>query len=229
VNGSGLVTGVGGGAATIRYIVTGCGPADTASYDVEVNVCNTIVNVKAYIQGYYSGGSMAAVMENSGVSGATSLQADTLTVEIHDGTTGDLIGSAAKAILNTDGTASAVFPALSGSHYIVLKHRSAMETWSAIAVAMSSTVSYDFTTSASQAYGSNQVDLGGGVYGLYNGDVNQDGIIESTDYSIMENDVLQILFGYYVTDLTGDGVVESSDYSLIENNVLQIIFVARPF
>jgi len=46
---------------------------------------------------------------------------------------------------------------------------------------------------------------------------------------MMENDVLSILFGYQVTDITGDGVVESSDYSLMENNVYQIIFVAKPF
>jgi len=105
-----------------------------------------------------------------------------------------------------------------------------METWSANPVNMSGVVvDYDFSSSANKAYGDNQVDVGGGVYALWNGDVNQDGMIENTDYTLMENDVLSILFGYYSTDLTGDGVVENSDYTLMENNVLTIIFVAKPF
>jgi len=44
----------------------------------------------------------------------------------------------------------------------------------------------------------------------------------------MENDVLQFLFGYQPTDITGDGLVESSDYALMENNLLQFIFVIKP-
>jgi hypothetical protein len=71
--------------------------------------------------------------------------------------------------------------------------------------------------------------MGSGKFAIYSGDVNQDGAIESTDYYLMENDLLAILFGYYPTDITGDGVVESSDYYLMENNIIQTIFVARPF
>jgi len=171
---------------------------------------------------YLSGGDPA-------FASATTSETDSITVEIHDGTTGDIIGSPVKTILMTNGTASATFPALTGSHYIVVKHRSAMETWSDTTVAMSATATHNFTTSAGRAYGSNQVYVGGGKYGMWNGDVNQDGVIESGDYTQMESDVLSILFGYYVTDLTGDGIVESADYTLMEQNVLTIIFVARPF
>jgi hypothetical protein len=73
------------------------------------------------------------------------------------------------------------------------------------------------------------VQVAGGKFALWSGDVNQDGAIESSDFAQLENDILSILFGYHVTDLTGDGVVESDDYELMENNILRVIFVARPF
>ena len=219
------------GVATIRYIVNSCGPADTATFAVEVNQCTSTLNLTAFIQGYYDSTTnlMSSALMNSSVAGASSLQADTITVEIHDGATGAIIGSPVQTMLMTNGTCTAVFPALSGRHYIVLKHRNAMELWSADSVLMGPTVSYNFSTSASQAYGDNQAYIGDGLYGMWSGDVNGDGIIEGSDYLKMETDVLQILFGYYNTDLTGDGIVEGSDYLLMEQNVLRIIFVARPY
>ena len=87
---------------------------------------------------------------------------------------------------------------------------------------------FDFSTAAAQAYGANQTLLETGIYGLHSGDVNQDELIESSDYTQMENDVLQFLFGYQPTDITGDGLVESSDYALMENNLLQFLFVIKP-
>ncbi|MCD4734898.1 MAG: hypothetical protein K8R53_02530, partial [Bacteroidales bacterium] len=43
--------------------------------------------------------------------------------------------------------------------------------------------SYDFTTSANQAYGSSLglVDLGGGKFGMYSGDGNSDGFVNNMD------------------------------------------------
>jgi hypothetical protein len=226
---TGVVTAVGAGSATITYTVTGCGPVSTATFGVTVTVCNSIVNVKAYIQGYYTGaGTMNPALMNSGMPG-TANETDNITVEIHDGTTGALIGSPVTAVLNTDGTCAATFPALTGSHYIVIKHRNALETWSAAPVALGATTTYDFTTSAAQAYGSNMVDVGGGVFAMWSGDLNQDGGIEAEDYSMMENDIQLSLFGYYTSDITGDGGVEAEDYSIMENNVQLSIFVAKPF
>ncbi len=43
---------------------------------------------------------------------------------------------------------------------------------------------YDFTTAAGQAYGTGtQKNLGGGIYGMYAGDTNADGIIDNADIS----------------------------------------------
>jgi hypothetical protein len=226
---TGLVSGIGTGFVNIMYIVNtpSCG-SDTAFINVQSKLCVSVLSVKAFIQGYYSGPqTMRPALLNSGV-GTSSSEADTIIVELYDDLTGSL-RARDTAILQTNGVATAVFPNLNGPHYIAIRHRNAMETWSANPVTIADVVSYDFTTAANKAYGSNQVHMGGGVYAMWSGDVNQDGAIESTDYTMMENDVLSILFGYQVTDITGDGVVESSDYSMMENNVYQIIFVAKPF
>jgi hypothetical protein len=53
-------------------------------------------------------------------------------------------------------------------------------------------------------------------------------VIESQDYSDMENAVYYTYLGYRVEDITGDGVVESADYSLEENNVYYTIVCMQP-
>ena len=44
----------------------------------------------------------------------------------------------------------------------------------------------------------------------------------------MENAVYATLVGYVVQDITGDGVVESEDYGLMENNVFFTIVTIHP-
>lgn len=94
---------------------------------------------------------------------------------------------------------------------------------------MGSVVNYDFSQDSLRAYGNNLVQVSSGQFALHSGDLNGDGMIESIDYTKMENDVLSILFGYQISDLTGDGIVESADYSLMENNIIRVILVQRPF
>jgi hypothetical protein len=207
----------------------GCGN-DTARLSVTVNNCQTEVNLKLFIEGYYvSMDSMRPVLYNSGISGSSLTQCDTVWVEIHDGTNGNLLAGPQSAILQTNGTLSVIFPPLSGSHYVVVKHRNALETWTALPLLMGAVVNYDFTQDSSAAYGNNMVALSPSRFAFYSGDLNRDGVIESIDYTLMENDVLSILFGYQVSDLTGDGVVESADYGLMENHILRVIFAQRPF
>ena len=119
-------------------------------------------------------------------------------------------------------------------------HGNSIETWSASAVLMGATTTYDFSDALSKAYGNNQQDLGDGNYAIFNGDIAdsnngfggiiglQDGIVESADYSDLENAVSVIASGYVIADITGDGIVESADYGLIENAVYLIRIVMRP-
>ena len=58
-------------------------------------------------------------------------------------------------LLNVNGTCNLTFPASASgnSYYIIVRHRNAMETWSAAAVSFAAVTNYDFTTAQTQAYG----------------------------------------------------------------------------
>jgi hypothetical protein len=188
------------------------------------------IALKFYLQGLYLGsGMMQSALQNWEIAGATSTQADSVTIEVHDATDGALVGLPVKTAINTNGSSQMMVPGLAGNYYLGIKHHNSLETWTATPIEITDSVSYDFSNAASKAYGDNQVQVTPGVYALWTGDINGDGVIETSDYLSMENDVLAILFGYHQTDLTGDAVVETADYLLMENNILQIPFAVLPF
>ncbi len=108
----------------------------------------------------------------------------------------------------------------SGNYYIHLKHRNAMETWSkagGINYIKGTTFNYNFTLSASQAYGSNQV-LKGNKYCLYSGDITDFEIIDLNDLVLVYNDMRNYVTGYVKTDLTGDRYVDLTDLLIVYQN-----------
>lgn len=119
-----------------------------------------------------------------------------------------------------------------GSYFIALKHRNTIETWSSSAInyTAGSTINYNFISSQTQAFGNNlkQVDLSPVRYGLYSGDVNQDGIIDLADGSEIDNDEFNGLTGYVVTDINGDRFVDIEDASITDNNAFNIVSVITP-
>jgi len=219
-------------AGTYTVTVTNAnGCVATATTTVTVINCNSTVNVKFYVQGYYvNGGTMKPVMQNESVLGATSSQVDTFTIELHNPTTPYALAENFKGIDSTNGHISCTFSSatIGNSYYIVIKHRNAMETWSASPVAVSATTSYDFSTAATQAFGSNMKLMEAGKYALYSGDVNQDGICNGGDFNVMEADVRAIATGYKKTDINGDGIVNGADFNLLEGNVRAIISKQHP-
>jgi hypothetical protein len=76
---------------------------------------------------------------------------------------------------------------------------------------------YDFTSSQTQAYGNN-LAVKNGKWCIYNGDVNQDGIVDGTDVAAVDNANSAFSTGYLVTDLNGDGIIDGSDLAIIDNN-----------
>jgi hypothetical protein len=58
--------------------------------------------------------------------------------------------------------------------------------------------------------------------------VNQDGIIDGSDGSLVDNDSFNFVTGYVATDLNGDGIVDGSDYLIADNNSAAFIGVIRP-
>jgi hypothetical protein len=93
---------------------------------------------------------------------------------------------------------------------------------------ISSSLSYDFSSAATQAYGSNMVDLGSGVFGIYSGDINQDGSVDFLDYPDLDLGSINGDLGYLVTDLNGDGSVDFLEYPLIDLNSINGVISMRP-
>ena len=123
---------------------------------------------------------MTSALWNEGVSNDM-LLCDHLTIELRDATTFSMLASG-DALLYTDGFADISFPAQAANAYIVVKHRNAIQTWSALPMSMNSgTVSYDFSTAATQAYGQNEVEAESGVWALYSGDLVADENIDLLD------------------------------------------------
>jgi hypothetical protein len=139
-------------------------------------------------------------------------EVEDLTIELHDAVDYSLVDTAI-GTLHTDGSLSVTFnTAAAGSYYIAVKGRNLVQTWSAEPQAVgSTTLDYDFSSAATQAYGSNMREIETGVFAFYSGDINQDEVIDNTDLDPLFLDIDISNFGVLDTDLNGDGVVDNSD------------------
>jgi uncharacterized protein (TIGR02145 family) len=175
------------------------------------------LNLTALIQGFYNGSTMFSV------------NPITITVELHDASTLEGIESQS-GTLNNSGVGIFTFSsAVDGvPYYIVLKSRNTIETWSATPIPfISGSLNYNFTSAATQAYGSNQKSWGS-LYCIYSGDVNQDGLVDLSDLIAIDNDNMNYVSGNVVTDVNGDGLVDLSDLVLVDNNNMNYISEVAP-
>jgi hypothetical protein len=246
-----------GGTYGYNFTVTNADGCSSTSNTVTINEvpCGSIVTLTTtvFLEGYYEeavafGQPAGQMNDNIGGGGLlyywfgspyTYNQVDSITISAMDATTYGLVDSQT-GIIDIFGNVTVTFgPSVvaGNSYYIRVTHRNSIETWSANPVSFTPVSSYDFTASDTMAYGSNQVQTSDGLYyAIFSGDISdsnfgvgtQDGVIESQDYSDMENAVNSILFGYVVEDITGDAIVESLDYSIMENNVNAIRFSIHP-
>jgi hypothetical protein len=155
---------------------------------------------------------------------------DDVTIELRAAADGSLVDTATAA-LQTNGTAVASFPTgASGSYYLVIKYKNAIETWSATPQSVGLTpLTYDFTNAASKAFGNNMKQVSPGVFAIYSGDINQDANVDNLDYSAWEEDANNLQSGYFPTDLNGDGNVDNLDYSIWETNSNNFVYSITPF
>lgn len=110
------------------------------------------------------------------------------------------------------------FNASIGNYYLVISHRNSIETWSSSALSFTggSSISYDFTTDSSKAFGNNMKKIGE-QWCFYTGEVaNNDQFIDGDDITAVFN--AQGLSGYSKQDVTGDMFVDGDDVSIIFNN-----------
>lgn len=178
---------------------------------------NRQLNLKALIQGFYN-------------SSTDKMTKDTVRVYLRYNLSPYNIADSSKAVLDSNGNGSFIFNRIGNNapYYMIVRHRNTIETWSHIALMFSNNVlNFDFTPSSVYAFGSNQI-LKGIKYCLYNGDVNQDGIVDATDQSETDNSAYNALTGYVRSDVTGDNFVDGADLSLVENNANNSVSIVRP-
>ena len=113
--------------------------------------------------------------------------------------------------------------------YFVINHRNSIETWTDTSMRFSSfSLTYDFTTAASQAYGNNMI-LKGTEYCIYSGDVNQDDVVDGVDKGVVDNNAFNFVTGYVPADVTGDNLVDGSDAAIVDNNAFNFVTKIAPF
>jgi hypothetical protein len=117
-------------------------------------------------------------------------------------------------------------------YYVELKHRNALETWSADPVSfVNDAASIAYSADKIYAFGNNEilVDISPyNVYAFYSGDVNQDGYIDLTDVIQINNAANTFASGYVLTDLTGNNIVDLTDVLMAYNNATAFVSVIRP-
>lgn len=229
-------------ASAVTGVITvnagSCTGSSTATFTPSIQV-----NVKIFLEGYYAGnGEMRSPLQTLGITQNPNI-CDTLRLFLYSPTSLGAPSFSYTGLLNKNGTIQASFSgsALGNSYYIVAVHKNHLQTWSSGPVSMSNSTSYDFTTTDNfgvpKGYAGQLADLFDGSFGMFAGDITdganlgvQDGYIDASDYSEIENLMAIGLSGTYeYGDLDGDGYVDSNDYSIIENQMTFGLTIFRPF
>jgi hypothetical protein len=142
---------------------------------------------------------------------------DTIKVVLVDSATCNKLDSAKVTIDPVTFSSSPSFINITtGSYYIYVFHRNHLTICSRLrqTVTRGSTVSYDFTTDSTKAYGCNMIKVSPSpvIWGMIPADANRDGYTDAIDQAIwiIQNGNT----GYYPADFNGDGNVDGLDQSL---------------
>ncbi len=179
------------------------------------------LNLTMFIQGFYNAGSDTMIR-------------DTLRVYLRNNYSPYAIVDSSRSYLSANGNGIFnFFNAISGiNYYLQLKHRNSIETWSRAPgqIFSNSVLTYNFSDSAWKAFGNNMlsVDVAPLRFAVYNGDVNQDGLIDLSDIIAIYNDATVFASGYVVTDINGDNFVDVSDLIPAYNNSNNFVGTIRP-
>jgi len=214
------------------------------------SACSANLALSVLLDGYYvNGSSNPALMrparytnlvESGSSTPGAATDVDVITVELRSAANLDLIAYSVSAILKTNGTLQCEFPtsAVGGSYYIVVNHRGANPLWSANPVSFTTTTSFNFVSNASSAYSDGDPSITpmhtitSGVYGMWLGELNDDGFLDSQDYSSYETDTYSSGYlGLYMLDgdLNGDAYVDATDYAVFDFNSFQGTYTQRPY
>jgi len=205
------------------------------------------LSLQVFLDGYYINSSNPSSMRparynNLIESGSTNPGAitdvDVITVELRSAASLNVVAYSVSPILQANGNAQCVFPpaALGGSYYIVVKHRAAIPLWSAIPVTMSASSAFNFANNSTNAFTDGSMTpihpLISSLYGIWLGELNDDGYLDANDYASFETEVfLSAYSGLYLLDgdFNGDSYVDASDYAVFDYNSTVGVYEQRPY
>jgi hypothetical protein len=179
------------------------------------------LNITAFMQGFYNASSNL-------------MTPDTMRIYIRENTSPFNIIDSARTLLSSSGLGLfSVDEDIYGRQiYIQLRHRNSIETWtnSPGFIVRTFDQSYSFADNSNRAFGNNQIQIDESPFrfAIYSGDVNQDGTVDATDVSLIDNDAANFTSGYVITDITGDDFVDGSDFAIANNNAADFVSVIRP-
>ena len=197
------------------------GPHNLASDDMHTQLNNLIPLTQPYNTApyHYSG--------SEGIASITANMVDWVLVEVRQGTpnmsgtrgTTTIESQAAillddGSIVNTDGNPLEFNLIENEEYHFCIRHRNHLDVLTATALTAQPTMTYDFTTGTTQAFGTNQMKtLSNGTAVLFAGDFTKDGIIQTTDYNAWKQQPAQLNVYQYI-DANLDGVVQVTDYDV---------------
>jgi hypothetical protein len=160
------------------------------------------------------------------------IRSDTIYVSLRNVTAPYEIVDVARVHFDTSGTGICSFSKMQNgiNYYIVVNHRNSIELWSAAGHSFSADLlNYDFTTSLSQAFGINAMAHYGSRFYVYTGDIDQNGVIDGSDGTLVDNDIFNFVLGpYVITDVNFDHVVDGSDAAYVDNNSFNFVLRQAP-
>jgi hypothetical protein len=215
------------GMVTVQGTNTTCGDGPIASLSVEVLKS---LSINLLLESLYNGSATLNKAQDAIGDKYPGNTADQISIELHSPTDyATIIYSVNNVNLSTAGTAGITLPlTYSGSYYLTIKHRNSVEITSAAPVSFGGgSVSYSFD-SPEKAFGGNLKLLVSGEYGIFAGDINQDGVVDAADLVSVDNASAAFSTGYINTDVNGDGLVNSSDIVIAGNNSSVFVAVKKP-
>jgi hypothetical protein len=220
--------------ASVYYKAPGEGSPNTLLYTGPTNcsapVFKTLNLTSVLPEGLYAGGGTLNQAKNDVGDPEFPGYADEITIELHDGAAYGTVLHTATVLLSTTGAASVtdIPAALSGEYYITVKHRNSIQTVSAIAVSFTGAVVNQSFGTPADVYGGNLQLMEDSGYAIFGGDVNQDGVVDTSDMTEVDNDSADYAVGYLNSDVNGDGAVDTSDMTIVDNNNANYVGAVLP-
>lgn len=206
--------GASSGTITVTNI---CGNGNSASVFTVLSG-TPMLNITLFIEGYYLGGGQMISVLGAGICDTVTLELHNnlspfnliYSVKSTINTIGNGTFILPGSVYNTN-------------CYVAASTRNSIKAWSAMPLFIDMNSNYNFSTTTTNTFGNQIKNLGDGKFALYSGDVNQDGQISIDDFNLIRNATQLFTSGYLTVDLTGDNLIESSDFSLMENNKIPIL------